>query len=53
VPDSVRQFQRGGVTYRQLGGRQAAEVPGCETSLVWSRASPVLDRFIACVRAHA
>ncbi|MEJ5988554.1 LysR family transcriptional regulator [Ramlibacter sp. PS3R-8] len=53
VPDSVRQFQRDGVTYRQLGGRQAAGVPGCETSLVWSRASPALERFIACVRAHA
>lgn len=53
VPDSVRQFQRGGVTYRQLGGKQAAGVPACETSLVWSRASPALERFIACVRAHA
>ena len=46
VPQSVRQFQRPGVVYRQLGGKQAAQVPECETSLVWSDASPVLERFV-------
>lgn len=50
VPDSVREFQRSGVLYRQLGGKQAAQVPGCETSLVWASASPVLERFVAFVR---
>jgi DNA-binding transcriptional LysR family regulator len=47
VPRSVREFQRGGVVYRQLGGRQAAAVPECETTLVWEQATPVLERFIA------
>jgi len=50
VPDSVRQFQRSGVVYRELGGRQGAGVPDCETTLVWREASPVLQRFIAFVR---
>jgi DNA-binding transcriptional LysR family regulator len=50
VPASVREFQRSGVVYRQLGGRHAAQVPGCETSLVWASASPVLERFVAFVR---
>jgi DNA-binding transcriptional LysR family regulator len=50
VPDSVRQFQRSGVVYRQLGGRQAAAVPGCETSLVWRTATPALERFIEALR---
>lgn len=50
VPDSVRQFQRSGVVYRHLGGKQGAQVPQCETTLVWGTASPVLERFIACVR---
>lgn len=45
VPASVRQFQRPGVVYRQLGGRQAQAVPECETSLVWAGPTPVLDRF--------
>src|SRR5207253_479349 len=27
VPESVRQFQRSGVVYRQVGGKQAASVP--------------------------
>ena len=49
VPESVRQFQRGGVVYRQLGGRQAASVPDCETTLVWERMSPVLERFVEVV----
>lgn len=50
VPRSVREFQRGGVVYRQLGGRQAVAVPECETSLVWTRATPVLERFIEFVQ---
>jgi DNA-binding transcriptional LysR family regulator len=49
VPESVRQFQRGGVVYRQLGGRQAASIPDCETTLVWERMSPVLERFMEVV----
>jgi len=52
VPDSVRELQRSGVLYRQLGGRQGTQVPGSETSLVWSSASPALDRFIAFVRSR-
>lgn len=63
VPESVRQFQRPGVVYRSLpvgrpsmrnGARGAlAVVPGCETSLVWPRASanPALARFIAFIGA--
>jgi DNA-binding transcriptional LysR family regulator len=43
VPASVQQFQRPGVVYRQVQGA----VPGCETSLVWQRSSPALERFIA------
>ena len=43
VPASVQQFQRPGVVYRSVHG----PVPQCETSLVWARASPVVDRFLA------
>ncbi len=52
VPDSVRQFQRPGVIYRQVGGKQARQVPGCETTLVWPAASdkPTLRRFVAFAR---
>jgi DNA-binding transcriptional LysR family regulator len=52
VPDSVRQFQRPGVTYRQVGGKQAQQVPGCETSLVWPVAAcpPTLERFLDFAR---
>lgn len=50
VPQSVRQFQRSGVVYRQLGGRQAASVPECETTLVWERMTPVLERFVEVIR---
>lgn len=50
VPESVRQFQRSGVTYRQLGGKQAANVPECETTLVWREMTPVLERFVEVVR---
>lgn len=52
VPASVREFRRGGVVYRQLGGRQGAAVPACETTLAWAQASPALERFIECVRTH-
>ena len=52
VPDSVRGFQRGGVTYRQLGGRQAAGIPVCETSLAWAQPSPALERFVEFVRCR-
>jgi DNA-binding transcriptional LysR family regulator len=48
VPDSVRQFQRPGIVYRQLSGKSAGAVPACETSLVWTPApSPALERFVA------
>ena len=51
VPDSVRQFQRPGVVYRQFGGKQGAAVPGCETSLVWSAAAnPTVERFVDFAR---
>lgn len=43
VPASVQQFQRPGVVYRSVQGG----VPVCETSLVWMRSSPVLERFLA------
>ena len=66
VPESVRQFQRSGVVYREVGmkklgksgevekagkasmGINAATMPGCETSLVWSSEalSPTLARFL-------
>jgi DNA-binding transcriptional LysR family regulator len=49
VPESVRQYQRSGVTYRQPAGRQAAGVPACETTLVWKETSPVLERFVEVV----
>ncbi len=48
VPDSVRQFQRPGVVYRELKAGKGQAVPGCETSLVWAgTASPALERFVA------
>lgn len=53
VPDSVREFQRSGVVYRQLGGKQAQSMPACETSLVWpssAPAHPTLERFLAFAR---
>lgn len=43
VPSSVQQFQRPGVVYRRVQGA----VPACETSLVWQRSSPTLERFMA------
>lgn len=50
VPQSVREFQRSGVVYRQVGGKQAASVPECETTLVWAGMTPVLERFVEVVR---
>jgi DNA-binding transcriptional LysR family regulator len=49
VPDSVRQFQRPGVVYREVKAGKGRAVPGCETSLVWAAgaASPALLRFMA------
>ncbi|MGH8820141.1 MAG: LysR family transcriptional regulator [Rhodoferax sp.] len=49
VPQSVRQFQRPGVIYREISAAKGRELPGCETSLVWAagKANPVLDRFLA------
>ncbi|MCY7371040.1 MAG: LysR family transcriptional regulator [Polaromonas sp.] len=60
VPESVRQYQRSGVVYRRVSagrsgrasaGRAPAEVPDCETSLVWPEATrnPVLQRFVAFI----
>lgn len=43
VPASVQQFQRSGVVYRSVQGA----APQCETSLVWVRSNPVLERFLA------
>jgi DNA-binding transcriptional LysR family regulator len=53
VPESVRQFQRPGVVYRSVTAPRGQAIPGCETSLVWSRDAmpPVLERFIAFVKA--
>ncbi len=63
VPHSVRQFQRPGVTYRDLrpGGAKTrerfADRPSgtrCETSLVWAadNHNPALARFVAFVRTQ-
>jgi DNA-binding transcriptional LysR family regulator len=53
VPDSVRQFQRPGVVYRQVAGRKAQAVPQCETTLVWPEAAnPTLERFVEFARGR-
>ncbi|MCM2251448.1 MAG: LysR family transcriptional regulator [Ramlibacter sp.] len=53
VPDSVRQFQRTGVLYRQLAGKKARAVPACETTLVWPPGSnPARDRFVEFARGR-
>jgi DNA-binding transcriptional LysR family regulator len=53
VPDSVRQFQRPGVVYRQIGARKAQAVPACETTLVWApTANPTLERFVEFARGR-
>jgi DNA-binding transcriptional LysR family regulator len=54
VPESVRQFQRAGVIYRQIGGKPARQVPGCETTLVWpATASPTVQRFVEFAKRAA
>lgn len=58
VPESVRQFQRSGVVYREVLasqtdlGKSVGAMPGCETSLVWRHdgVSPTLARFVDFVR---
>ncbi len=53
VPDSVRQFQRSGVSYRGVKVPNGLVLPGCETSLVWTtqqQPPPALDRFVAFLR---
>lgn len=49
VPESVREFQRSGVVYRQLGGKQGGAVPSCETMLAWAQRTPTLDSFMKVV----
>ena len=49
VPESVQQFRRPGVVYRNVQlPKPAAKVPVCETSLVWTSnsSSPTLARFV-------
>jgi DNA-binding transcriptional LysR family regulator len=54
VPDSVRQFQRTGIIYRQVGGKMARQVPVCETTLVWpSTANPTVQRFVEFAKRAA
>ena len=52
VPESVRQFQRPGVIYRAIGGKQGQSVPVCETTLAWQheKSNPALARFIELAR---
>lgn len=57
VPQSVMQFRRAGVVYRQAQefkgpGRGRVALPACETSLVWAAHAvhPALARFVAFVR---
>ena len=53
VPETVRQFQRTGILYRQITGKQAQQVPMVDTSLVWhSTANPILERFVEFARGH-
>lgn len=56
VPASVQQFQRSGVVYRKVQGGERGTargaVPGCETSLVWQRSSPTLQRFMGFASGH-
>jgi len=60
VPESVMQFRRAGVVYRQAAefapaGRRRIALPACETSLVWpaQAAPPALERFVQFVRQAA
>ena len=54
VPESVRQFQRSGVVYREVQAPvdPVGAMPRCETSLVWDahQVSPTLDRFVTYAR---
>ena len=54
VPESVRQFQRSGVVYREVQAPvdPVGAMPRCETSLVWvaHQVSHTLDRFVAYAR---
>jgi DNA-binding transcriptional LysR family regulator len=54
VPESVRQFQRPGVVYRAISGKQLLQVPGCETTLAWpgSPPKPALERFVEFARGQ-
>ncbi len=55
VPQSVTQFQRSGVVYRQPGATaRRRTMPGCETSLVWpaGNTAPALARFVEFVKAQ-
>jgi DNA-binding transcriptional LysR family regulator len=54
VPQSVTQFQRPGVVYRDVARPKGVAVPGCETSLVWPKSppGPAFERFISFVRDH-
>jgi DNA-binding transcriptional LysR family regulator len=52
VPQSVREFQRQGVVYRNAG--VSWNVPVAETSLAWrAPGTPALQRFIDFARRHA
>lgn len=52
VPESVRQFQRTGVVYRNPAMPRGRPVPACETSLVWraESVSPTLSHLIEFAR---
>ncbi len=53
VPQSVRQFQRSGVVYRDVKRGRAGAIPVCETSLVRraNGSNPALARFMEFVLA--
>ncbi len=55
VPQSVMQFQRSGVVYRQPALPRGRAVPVCETSLVWraDAVNPALAHFVAFARTRA
>jgi DNA-binding transcriptional LysR family regulator len=36
VPESVRQFKRSGIIYRDVRPPRGRAVPSCETSMVWT-----------------
>jgi DNA-binding transcriptional LysR family regulator len=53
VPETVRQFQRAGIMYRRIAGKQAQQVPLVDTTLVWSSSdNPTLERFVEFVRGQ-